>query len=122
MQVAAMPGSLRQGRKFGNKKTVVDGHTFDSKREAARWCELRLLQRAGRISELQRQVVYELAPGVKFEGAKRAQPALRLVVDFQYREAGRLVLEDIKGVVTTAFTIKRHLLKARIGLDVRVIR
>jgi hypothetical protein len=98
----------------------VDGVTFDSKREAQRWCELRMLLRAGRISDLERQVAYVLAPGVKFAGARRAQPALRLVVDFRYREAGRLVLEDVKGVVTTAFTIKRHLLKAVHGLDVRL--
>ena len=54
---------------------------------------------------------------------ERAQPALRLIVDFRYfdRAASRLVLEDIKGVVTTAFTIKRHLLKSVHGLEVRVI-
>jgi hypothetical protein len=108
--------------KYGNKKTEVDGLVFDSKREAARWCELSLLQRFGHITELRRQCTYELAPSVKFEGSKRAQPALRLIVDFEYRERGRLVLEDVKGMVTTAFTIKRHLLKASLGLDVRVIK
>lgn len=107
-------------RKYRNTKTVVDGLTFDSKREAARWSQLRLLERAGQISELQRQVSIELAPSVRFAGSKRAQPALRLIVDFSYMEDGELVLEDVKGVVTTAFTIKRHLLKAHKGLDVRV--
>lgn len=109
-------------RKYGNKKTVVDGITFDSKREAARWLELKMLERAGHISELQRQVRVELAPGVKFEGEARAKPALRLIVDFGYVEAGRRVLEDVKSpaTITTAFTIKRHILKAWQGLDLRL--
>ncbi len=111
-----------RARKFGNRKVVVDGATFDSKAEFARWFELTLLQKAGHITDLQRQVVYVLAPAVKFARAKRAQPALRLIVDFAYREAGQLVLEDVKGVITTAFTIKRHLLKALHGLEVRLIR
>jgi hypothetical protein len=112
----------RGPRKYRNRKTVIDGITFDSKAEAGRWRELTLLQRAGHITDLQRQVVYELAPSVKFAGAKRAQPALRLILDFGYRQAGHLVLEDVKGVITTAFTIKRHLLKALHGQEVRLIR
>lgn len=106
--------------KYRNTKTEVGGITFDSKAEARRWCELKLLERAGQIAHLQRQAVYVLAPSVKFDGSKRAQPALKLIVDFSYMEAGRLVLEDVKGVITTAFTIKRHLLKAQHGLDVRL--
>lgn len=106
--------------KYRNHKTVIDGITFDSKREAARWRELTLLEKAGYIRGLSRQVSYELAPGVKFEGAKRAQPPLRLIVDFQYTHKDRLVLEDVKGVVTTAFTIKRHFLLAVHGLNLRL--
>jgi hypothetical protein len=108
--------------KYGNKKTIVGCMIFDSKREASRWGDLLLLERAGHIQELKRQVKYELAPSVKFEGAKRAQPPLRLIVDFAYIEGGARVLEDVKGVVTTAFTIKRHLLKHLTGLDVRVTK
>lgn len=110
-------------RKYRNHRTVVDGVTFDSKREAEYWHQLCLQQRAGLVFDLRRQVAFELAPGVKFAGAKRAQPALRLIVDFAYRDRhGQQVLEDVKGVLTTAFTIKRHLLKAVHGLEVRVIR
>jgi hypothetical protein len=107
-------------RKYRNIKTEVDGITFDSKREAARWGELKLMERAGLIRDLKRQVAFELAPGVKFEGALRRQPALRLIVDFQYTEHDRLILEDVKGVVTDVFRIKRHLLKAQTGMDVRI--
>ena len=109
-------------RKYRNKKTTVDGLLFDSLREAARWQELQLLERAGHIRGLQRQVSYELAPSVKFEGAKRAQPPLRLIVDFAYTEKDRRVLEDTKGFVTPVFTAKRHILKHLTGLDVRVTK
>lgn len=109
--------------KYRNQKTRVGDLVFDSKREAARWGELRLLERAGRIVDLRMQVPFELAPAVKFAGEKRAKPAMKLIVDFAYRdEFGERVLEDVKGVVTTAFQIKRHLLKARYGLDVRIIK
>lgn len=109
-------------RKYRNIKTTVDGIQFDSKAEAARWFELKLMERAGMISDLKRQVPYELAPSVKFAGALRAQPALRLTVDFQYTEGGKLVLEDTKSpaTVTTSFTMRRHLLKHVYGLDVRL--
>jgi hypothetical protein len=110
--------------KYGNKKTKFDGVTFDSRREAARWSHLLLLQRAGRISELRRQVSYELAPSVKFEGAARAKPALRFIADFEYVEAGARIVEDVKSEPTAkkeAFVIKRHLMKSVHGIDVRIV-
>lgn len=108
--------------KYRNTPTTFAGLKFDSKREAARWGELCILERVGRISGLRRQVAYELAPSVKFEGAKRAQPALRLIVDFEYTEDGQKICEDVKGVVTTAFTIKRHLMLSQHGVQVRVTK
>jgi hypothetical protein len=108
--------------KYRNVKVEIDGMKFDSKREAARWGQLQLLERAGHIRGLRRQQRYELAPSVKFEGSKRAKPALVLIADFDYWEGDRKIVEDVKGVITTAFTIKRHLLKSVWGLDVRVTK
>ena len=110
--------------KYGNHKVVVDGIAFDSKAEAARWQVLTYMQRAGHISELRRQVRYELVKGVKFDGAKRAQPALRLTLDFAYMERGVLVLEDTKSPAscTTSFVMRRHLLLAIHGLQVRLTK
>lgn len=68
--------------KYHNRKTVLDGLTFDSAAEAARWRELTLLEKAGHIRDLQRQVPIELVPGARLHGEKRARPAIRLVVDF----------------------------------------
>ena len=109
--------------KYRNTKTVVAGVAFDSKREAARWQELQLLERAGQICELRRQVAFELVPGVKFAGAARARPALRYFADFVYTEHDKQVIEDVKSPATAdlpAFKIKRHLMLALLGLEVRV--
>ena len=54
--------------KYGNKKTVVDGITFDSRKEAKRYQELKLLEKAGEIKDLRRQVKYELIPSQKING------------------------------------------------------
>lgn len=109
--------------KYGNKKTKVGDIVFDSKREAERWSHLRLLERAGRISELRRQVTYVLAPSVKFAGARSAKPAIRFIADFEYVEAGARIVEDVKSPATAklpAFQLKRHLMKHLHGIDVRI--
>ena len=109
--------------KYRNVKTAVAGVAFDSRREAARWKELQMLERAGQICELRRQVAFELVPGVKFAGAARARPALRYFADFVYTERDKQVIEDIKSPATAdlpAFKLKRHLMLALLGLEVRV--
>lgn len=85
-----------------------------------RYLDLVELERMGRISELQRQVVYELAPAVVIQGRKR--PALRYVADFVYRDAeGRQITEDVKGVVTDVYRVKRHLMKSIHGVDIKEV-
>lgn len=110
--------------KYGNKKTEIGGITFDSKAEAARWSQLRLLERAGRIAELRRQVTYVLVPSVKFAGARASKPAIRFIADFEYVEAGARIVEDVKSSVTAklpAFQMKRHLMKHIHNIDVRIV-
>lgn len=103
--------------KYGSRVLIVDGERFDSQREYARWQELRLLERAGEISALERQVPYELAPSVRLDG--RRKPALRYYADFRYRDAlGRVVVEDAKGVRTEAYRVKRHLMATVHGIVV----
>lgn len=106
--------------KYGAIKTVVDGIQFDSKAEARRWSELRLLERAGQIRDLQRQVKLELVPGCKLHGEDRARPPIRLVVDFRYIERGQTIFEDTKGMETPMSRAKRHMAKVLHGWDVRV--
>lgn len=116
----ARPVFLRGRNKYKNQPTVVLGQSFDSKAEALRWVQLVRLQEAGAIRDLRRQVVFELAPAVRLLGAVRLTPALRYTADFTYVvvDTGQTVVEDKKGMKTTAYRIKRHLMKALLGIDV----
>lgn len=103
--------------KYGAKKVVVDGEVFDSRKEYYRWCDLRLLQRAGKISDLKRQVKYELIP--KQDGER----ACTYVADFVYTQDGKTVVEDCKGYKRGAayqlFSIKRKLMLYLNGIKVK---
>ena len=101
---------------------AADGTKFDSRAEHRRWAHLRQLQAAGLISDLQCQVAFELVKSVKFHGANRAKPSIRYVADFVYMEKGAEVIEDVKGVLTPEFKLKRHLMKAMLGLEVRIVK
>lgn len=110
-------------RKYRNQPVVIDGVRFDSKKESFRWRDLQMLEKGGWISQLERQVSYVLAPGVKLAGEKRARPAIRYVADFRYfsRETGGFVVEDVKSPATakeSAFRLKLHLMKVVHNIDV----
>lgn len=94
--------------KYGAKKTVIDGIAFDSKAEASRYLQLMLCKKSGVITDLQLQVVFELAPSVVIKGRKK--PPLRYIADFVYRQDGKRVVEDCKGFLTDVYKIKRHLM------------
>ena len=100
--------------KYGNIKTITsDGIKHDSQKEANRWCELKLLQRAGKISDLQRQVPYELLP--KQDGER----AVHYVADFVYVENGREVVEDAKGKRTKEYILKRKMMLYFHGIKIK---
>lgn len=112
---------MTRRNKYGARKVIVDGETFDSQREYKRWTDLRLLQERCEIFNLERQVKYVLAPSVKFTGEKKAKAALRYFADFRYVDInGETVVEDAKGRETEAFRIKRHLMKSVHNIDVRL--
>jgi len=106
--------------KYGAIKIEVSGIKFDSKAEARRYGQLIMLERAGHIKNLERQVVYILAPAVVLGGRKK--PALRYIADFKYSDpkSNDFIVEDVKGVVTPLFRVKQHLMKSVHGIDVRV--
>jgi hypothetical protein len=106
--------------KYGARRVVVDGITFASAKEGRRYQELRLLEQAGEITDLQVQPEFELAPPVVLNG--RRKPALRFHGDFSYWENGARVIEDVKGggaTVTEAYRIRKHLMKHEFGIEVR---
>ena len=106
--------------KYGNKKIVRDGMTFDSLKEYRRFCELSLLQRAGAITDLERQVKFELIPSQKING-KVAERACTYVADFVYKENGKKIVEDTKGFRTKDYIIKRKLMLYVHGIRIKEI-
>jgi len=107
-------------QKYANRRVEIDGQSFDSRAEARYWRQLQLRLKAGEISNLRRQVVFELAPAVVIGGRKR--PPLRYVADFVWEEDGKTIVADVKGAVPAAYRIKRHLMKAVHGIDILEIR
>lgn len=107
--------------KYGNRKTVVDGITFDSMKEATRYSELRLLLRAGEIFDLQRQVPFTLIPKQVRDGKVIERPVV-YKADFVYKEKdGTEVVEDVKGMKTKEYIIKRKLLLWQFGLVIHEV-
>lgn len=123
--------------KYYNVKTrALDGTVFDSYKEARRWDELLLLQRAGKITDLQRQVRYELIPAqyVTYERyskkGQRLKDGVRLlerkvdyVADFVYTiaETGENIVEDAKGMRTKDYILKRKLMLAVHGIRIKEV-
>ena len=119
--------------KYGNKKIVTDDGEFDSKKEYQRWCELKLLQRAGEITYLKRQKKFLLIPaqyetyerisektGNRIKDCRRCvEHECSYVADFVYfLPSGEMVVEDAKGVRTEGYIIKRKLMLQVYGIKI----
>lgn len=106
--------------KYHSRKVTRDGITFDSMKECKRYQELALLERAGQISDLQRQVKFELIPSQRVNG-KVVERACHYVADFVYIEDGQKVVEDTKGFKTKDYIIKRKLMLHVHGIEIREV-
>lgn len=131
----------KSNTKLNNRTIVIDGIEFDSKKEGNRYCELKLLQRAGVISNLELQKRYELIPA-QYEtvetgeyykvGAKKGQPKTKQVcieqsvvyiADFVYQKDGQTVVEDVKGFRDpSSATYAKFVLKRKMMLWIHGIR
>lgn len=111
------------GMKYHNKKITYNGEQFDSKKEFRRYCELVLLQKANEITNLQRQVVFELVPaqyeyyeectknGKIKQKQRLIERPIKYIADFVYIENnGNMVVEDTKGYKSKEYIIKRKLM------------
>ena len=110
--------------KYRNVKTTVDGITFDSKREAARYCELKLMERSGEITFLELQPKFILQEGFTTDAGENIRE-IAYIADFSYHElsSNKAIVEDTKGVETKDFRIKRKLLLKRYPeYELRVIK
>lgn len=108
-------------RKYHNSKVKTsEGLVFDSKREYRRWCELKMMEASGVISDLQRQVKYVLIPTQKepdtigkrggIHKGKMIEKECYYVADFVYQSKGETIVEDTKGMRTKDYIIKRKLM------------
>ena len=80
------------------------------------------MERAGLVRELRSQVRFELVPGVRIDGEKRARPAMRYTADFVYvDESGATVVEDAKGMQTKDYRMRKHLMKAVHNISVKEV-
>lgn len=123
--------------KYHNQKIYIDGILFDSKKEAQRYQQLKLMEKAGVICDLKRQVKYELIPAQYIDG-KCVERAVTYVSDFEYymlkpprvksvmvshKEGivGEHIVEDVKGVRTPEYVIKRKLMLYKYGIRITEI-
>ena len=101
--------------KFGAKKTIVDGITFDSKWESERYGQLKAMERGGIVTDLELQVKYDIVINdIKI---------CKYIADFVYKEEspdGKIkeIVEDAKGFETPEFKLKKKLMKAVHGIDI----
>lgn len=109
--------------KYNNKKITVDGQIFDSKKEANRYKELRLLEKAGEIKDLRTQVKFKLIPAQRDEATgKVIERECSYKADFvYYEEDGETVVEDVKGFRTKEYIIKRKLMLYQYGIRIREV-
>lgn len=103
--------------KYGNRRTAIDGITFDSRTEANRYAELKMLEKAGAISDLMLQVPYELQPSFMNNETGRKERAIKYVADFVYKDDhGKEIIEDVKSDATRlnpVYRIKKKMMAYR---------
>ena len=106
--------------KYHSRKQTIDGHVFASKREAQRYSELKMLEKAGEISNLELQKRFELIPSQRINGKVVERPCY-YVCDFAYCEGGKQVIEDAKGMKTEVYKIKKKLMLYKYGIAIKEV-
>lgn len=110
-----------RGNKYKNEKTERNGFKFDSKKEADRWSELQILERAGVITKLQRQVKFTLIPSQKVGNV--TLHSADYYADFVYEQNGRWIVEDVKSPATKTpvYQIKKKLMLQKYGILIKEV-
>ena len=121
---------VKKRRKYGNRKVVRDGIKFDSEREAARFCELKVLRAMGKIRDLRLQANFTLVEGYTTIDGKRIKPMVYRA-DFTYERATEpdrngtvhwlREVEDAKGAKTKDYLLKKKLMQDKYGITIREV-
>ena len=107
--------------KYNARKTIIDGITFDSKAEANYYTQLKLLQRAGEIVELELQPKFEIIPSFVDPAGKKVR-ATHYIADFRVKyKDGREEVIDVKGHKTDVYRLKKKLFEQRYGIPVKEV-
>lgn len=101
---------MKKPNKYRNIKVEIDGYVFDSKKEANRYAELSCLERAGEIKNLELQPKYEIV--------LNSRKICTYKADFLYIQAGRIIVEDVKGIRTAVYKLKKKLVEALYGIQI----
>ena len=117
--------------KYHSRKVTRDGITFDSLKEAQRYQDLMLLERAGAISDLKRQVKFVLIPTQREPDTRGVRGGIikgkvielecSYIADFVYTENGKTVAEDVKGFKTKEYVLKRKMLLYFHGIKIKEV-
>lgn len=111
--------------KYRNKKVVVDGIVFDSRKEGQRWKELKILEDSGEIDKLERQVKFQLLPRQTGSDGKVLERKVEYVADFVYIRDGKVIVEDVKGYrgggAYEVFKLKKKMMLYFFGIRVKEI-
>lgn len=101
--------------KYKAIKTVIDGIIFDSKKESARYQVLKCLEKGNKIRNLELQPVYIF----ELNGKK----IFKYIADFRYFDVaqGKLIIEDVKGVRTPVFNLKKKIIENEYGIVIEII-
>lgn len=102
---------FQQRSKYNAVKTEIDGFTFDSKKEAARYVELKFYEAANYIEDL------ELQP--RFPCVVNGKKVCEYRADFKYTQDGQTIVEDVKGHKTDVYRIKKKLVEALYGIEIK---
>lgn len=112
-------GNYTKQNKYHNKKVIYDGIKFDSEKEKNRYIGLKQLERLGVIQNLQRQVKYELQPSFKLNG--NTIRSITYIADFVYIQDGVEVIEDVKGMRTKEYLLKKKLFEYKYQKEIKEI-
>ena len=104
--------------KYRNNKVTVNGITFDSKKEAKRYLQLKELEASGEISNLQLQKVFTLIPSQYIEGKCVERPC-KYIADFCYKQDGKTIVEDVKGYKAKEYKLKRKMMLYLLKIQVK---
>lgn len=107
--------------KYNAKKVIIDGITFDSKKESKRYLELKQMQENGEIHDLQLQVPFELIPSfeIVIDGKKRKRRKMQYIADFVYYIGNVRIVEDVKGRKTEVYKIKKKIFEYKFKTTIK---